>query len=508
MSECIDEFGVIPFSDVDRLAYEVFEDTAPQPRSIYDEHQEAIFQAGLVSYDKAVVVLHENHDNFIQLPHVTDAYAATKDRDAQIADIERSRNRLLASKVIYEMKRGNDHRVGELTPEITDYHQRLRVLDAALQLDDDDGALSTLIVLGDLRREAEDSGDPSILAAYLMVELRNGMNIHANSIDISIAIKGVSDAVVQAELTKTFNEFMNGYLFSLIEDGQDEYAALMSRYADYWSPDTVVQLVTARDYRTTLMQKYPGHKITRKVEKLYQNANLYERGKLTLAFPKLFLSKHHDLMNHSSKELEKATGSTAKELSDWMNAHSKAWLLTPKSYYQQAETEPDEFDVESAKRVYYKIISQPSNIFDHNEAFDKAVELSEHVEQDEDGDQMKALQLSSETEICRAELEGLSKLTMDDMIDRMRFKQEAVDTINSLLSRSDNLTEIHHRFRTAVEIFEVAQLYAPERLDAQAKEYIQRTALKCLSNPIAALSISRAELEESCAKLGVSLESK
>lgn len=507
MSECIDEFGVIPFSDVDQLAYEVFEDTAPQPRSIYDEHQEAIFQAGLVKYDEAVAIRVAIFNDFCsQKRFDTEVSAAAEDRDIQIAAIEQSRNKLVASKVIYEMKRGNEQRVGELTPEVTDYHQRLRIFDAALQLDDDNSALSTLIVLGDLRRQAEDSGDPSMLAAYLMVELRNGMNIHANTIDICIAIKGVSDAVVRAELANSFNEFMNDYLFSLIENGQEEYAALMSRYADYWSHDTVVQLVTARDYRIALTQKYPGYKLSRKVEKLYQNANLYERGKLSLAFPELFLSKHPDLMTYCSKELEKATGSLAKELSDWMNAQSKAWYLTQMPKTEQAET--NEFDIESAKKAYHKIISQPSNMFDYNEAFDKAVELSEHADHDEDSDHMKAVQLSAETEICRAELESLSKLTMDDMIDRMRFKQEALDIINSLLSRSDNLTEVHHRFRSAVEIFEIAQLYAPDRLDIHAKEYIRNTAQKCLSNPIAALSISRQELEESCAKFGVSLDSK
>ncbi len=507
MSECIDEFGVIPFSHVDQLAYEVFEDTEPQPRSIYDEHQEAIFQAGLASYDEAIATQDEIFRDYSQERRSDAALTkAAEDRDAKIADIEQSRNRLLASKVIYEMKRGNDQRVGELTPEITDYHQRLRILDAALQLDDDDSALGALIVLGDLRREAEDSGDPSMLAAYLMVELRNGMNIHANSIDMCVAINGVSHAGVRTELINSFNQFMNDYLFSLIENGQDEYAALMSRYADYWSPDTVVQLVTARDYRQELMERYPGRKLTRKIEKLYQKANLFEKGKLMFAFPEKFLSDHFDLMASCSKELEKATGSQAIVLGDWMVAQRKAWHLTEISNPQQAET--DEFDVEIAKRAYHKIISLPSNTFDHNEAFDKAVELSEHAEHDEDGDQMKALQLSSETEICRAELAAMSKLIMDDMIDRMRFEQEAVDTINSLLTRSHNLTEIHLKFRVAVEVLEVAQQYAPEILNTQAKEYVKRIAQQCMTNPIAALSISHEELEESCAKLGVSLESK
>lgn len=163
------------------------------------------------------------------------------------------------------------------------------------------------------------------------------------------------------------------------------------------------------------------------------------------------------------------------------------------------------FDIPWAENKYKTLLKETE--LDYNELFRVAAQLTEHVTDNSDS-ATGTVKLDADIELARSELATTSLTVMNDLVDKMRYKQESAKIIKDILQRAASVADDVGRFRTLASACLLAEEFNSDLAIEQYRKRIANAATQCLNSPVSWLEISKAEIVETCERLGIKLGTK
>ncbi len=524
--------GFNPVADDGSLWVDNYVERQFLPTSVYDEHQEALFITGIQEIDAQLAEAQEVQQTAPFLESERAIHVAK-----QLACL---RSSLVTHKVAFEMRRNRGDIAGWLVSDITDYDDKLDLLDQALGCDKD-AAFSVLLKLGDLRQDAEERANIRDLMEYLMVEMKHGMNLFANSRAIAILLQdknlfsGVNDSVTKNHLEKSatvrFQHLLYQHARKLVGTPEEAYADELAAvdpeakqaleiYRDTYSRCKTenTRVVNGRELR-----KGKRHVDQKVVEFLdIRNKQSFTAKQLAFAYLRYpqcvvddaMLNRVNGVLSREGTSSLLSNIGTSPPSED--SARADAYLRALSECFGDhislpppSERSSDELKQSYADEINAGIIiyiprfggdyaipeRHDSNIL---RLFDQASSLCIAESTSDSSELTPYLQLHAELDIIEAEMESDSRVRMLDAVDQSRHRQKFNQGLTTVFEKLEQIHFASERIRLLARLMDIQKEHDTS-IDSsykRQKETLQKTADICKSNPIAALSINEDEIAQ------------
>ena len=257
----------LPKSEIQAPLYEV------EPFSVLDEQVIRHFKISLTLLDEKI--------------GMTDLREDPQDRKEAEQSLCKSRSELFRDRTCYEIKAlhllpddtARDAELRNYVEQVTEFPDKLKVFRHAI----DAGNMTALSWLGDLRGEAEryaldHHDDPSYLAAYLIEELRAGLNVHTNNDIIPTLTKGIqpNSAINKNLIWSDYTDAVkDATLGAIIKEDFDLAQSLVSEFNEGHKTTTLLtSLIRIRQEKLQLKDVLKRNQ--------YKNIDCFDLGKVTL----------------------------------------------------------------------------------------------------------------------------------------------------------------------------------------------------------------------------------
>lgn len=513
MSDILEDFGQpqVISEFVGERAAELatqYEQVRFLPSSIYDQQQEALFRIGLAAED--------------------------------LTDFEVSE--LVMSKAIFELQRnGRGSLMDWLTNSVSDFTHRTELLDKALELDND-ASLTVVLALGDLRAEAQASGNTHNMLEYLMVEFKHGMNLFANAEAIRVLL---DDPYCQKMIAgvpihnwkrdsdaSSFDRLLTERIMTLIDQGDTEHAELLSKYVGTELARTIAERIEIRSGAVERANYYkenqvkPNRKMRNDYMAVRSKGNQCLQGISSYDKPKAgeCVSKGIDLawmllrspqLAYSPQDVVTAYELLARSKSMEGVFDYRGRLQAEVLQAGLLEAFPDILEEESTTTPTAKLERDYSELLEKGITgktvimlFRSATELCLREEESANQSENQYTSVLSDLELLIAEWSSERPHIMSDAVDQSRHRQKYNRAIAALDERIEAFPYASQKFLLRAELlsFQMTHDCTQNGQFTDLRQKLVDNALVCLDNSVVNLTLSNDDIYEACKKYGINLD--
>lgn len=488
------------------------------PESIFDARVIAHFDAEINEIDAIRAKYQKTYEEYPDYDQ--------DQKEKEINTFEEKRSKLYSQRAIYEIEIASldtqefnprEAHIPLYINNVTIYKDKLAIFRRALAL----GNIDALVSLGDLRAEAEQSGDITNIALYALEEVRAGINIHENMDTVRVIAAHRSGNITEyndiapALINVVYQRIANGdiegagHAFDLLENTEpiNEHS-----YSDFSRVNALMIIaesgLTINDVTKRVI--FDTNDLSFKSNLGYRKCHYLNKMNTKPEYVKMFrlekggtnrdpvtlsmLDDQWDAYEHTTVKLSNM-GSGLRSLMETKapNALRLAEIEALNSLYgiQKKQIRGEEISAADKKYVSFESITRVAVIAKRYSMIDT--------------DDKTFISLNSDLELL---IEEYAQISTDrelfKTIDLLRTQVEFNRKIEALFARAKEISSPSSRFKFLEKLIRLQAMHDPNSDDSnlnEQKEELRRAGVLCSENPYESVFVSMEDVEAALEKI-------